>query len=291
MLLTCSISAYGQTNNAKSVDPAAAVLLEKHSALASQLANNAYGRPLALDSVQTGDSVAGNIYAVLDTPLSQVSSSFNNPKRLCDMMILHINTKYCHPTADTSPSVLLVNFGKKTPQALVDTYSLEFTLKTNALTANYFQVQLHADKGPMRTSNYGIDLAAVALPDGKTFLHLRYSYGFGVAGRVAMQAYLSTVGSGKVGFTLLPQTDVAQRAYVGGMRGAVECNMIRYYLAIDAYLMSLSVAQSEQQNRRLEKWFDSTEQYPLQLRETDKIAYLSMKRDEIKRQQAVQQRP
>jgi hypothetical protein len=118
-------------------------------------------------------------------------------------------------------------------------------------------------------------------------LHLRYSYGFGLAGRMAMQVYLATAGSSKVGFTQITQADGGQKSYVGDMRGAVERNTMRYYLAIDAYLLSLSAPQADQQNLRLEKWFDSTEQYPVQLRETDKASYLAMKKEEIKRQHSV----
>jgi len=284
-LLICSCVAFAQTTSTKATDLSASTLLEKHTSLAGQLANNAYGRPLYLDSVQTSNRVTGNAYAVLDAPFSQVSSSLKIPKRLCDLIILHINTKYCRPTTDTSPSVLMVNFGKKNAQALSDTFALEFAMTTNVANANFLQVQLNAEKGPLGTSNYGIELAAVPLPEGKTFLHLRYSYGFGLAGRMAMQAYLATAGSSKVGFTQLAQ-DGGQRAYVGGMRGAVERNTMRYYLAIDAYLLSLGAPQTEQQNTRLEKWFDSTEQYPVQLRETDKASYLAMKKEEIRRQQS-----
>ena len=266
-VLACCVAAHAQTASPKPADMPAARLLEKHASLASQLASNAYGRPLYLESVHTSNRVTGNAYAVLDAPFNVVSS-LKSPKRLCELIILHINTKYCRPTLEASPSVLMVNFGKKTVQTLSGTFALEFAMTTNAATANYLQVQLNAEKGPLGTNNYGIELAAVPLPDlagGKTFLHLRYSYGFGLAGRMAMQAYLATAGSSKVGFTPLPQ-DGSQRAYVGGMRGAVERNTMRYYLAIDAYLLSLSAPPAEQQSARLEKWFDSTEQYPLQLR-------------------------
>ena len=260
-------------------------MLEKYASLSGTLANNAYGRPLYLDSVQGSTRVTGNAYAVLDAPFSLVSSSFKNPKRLCDLIILHINTKYCRPAPDASPSALMVNFGKKTPQALSDTFALEFAMVISSASANFSQVQLNAEKGPLGTSNYSIELAAVPLPDGKTFLHLRYSYGFGLTGRMAMQAYLATAGSKKVGFTQIAQPESGQKSYVGGMRGAVERNTMRYYLAIEAYLLSLNAPQADQQNTRLEKWFDSTEQYPLQLHETDKASYLAMKKDEIKRQQ------
>ena len=101
-----------------------------------------------------------------------------------------------------------------------------------------------------------------------------------------MQAYLSTAGSSKVGFTQVADASQNNKVYVGGMRGAVERNTMRYYLAIEAYSQSLNEPQAERQNVRLEKWFDSTEQYPLQLHETDKASYLAMKKDEIARQQS-----
>jgi hypothetical protein len=285
--LTSASMARAQTAPPKANDmSSASALLERHANLGGALASNAFGRPLVIDSVQTSSRVTGNAYAVLDAPFNLVSSSFKNPQRLCDLIILHINTKYCRPTLDASPSVLMVNFGKKTAQALGDTFALEFAMTTSASSAHFSQVQLHAEKGPVGTSNYGIELAAVPLPGDKTFLHLRYSYGFGLTGRLAMQAYLATAGSSKVGFTQIAQADGGQKSYVGDMRGAVERNTMRYYLAIDAYLLSLSAAQADQQNLRLEKWFDSTEQYPVQLRETDKASYLAMKKDEIKRQQS-----
>ena len=60
---------------------------------------------------------------------------------------------------------------------------------------------------------------------------------------------------------------------------------MRYYLAIDAYLQSLQLPPDVQVNARLEKWFDATEQYSVQLREADKSSYMDMKKSEIQRQQ------
>ena len=278
-------AAIAQPASATSAERTAGTLREKHASLSYALANNSYGRPLSLDSVQTSNRVTGNAYAVLDAPFATVGG-IKTPKALCDLIILHINTKYCRPTLQSSPSVLMVNFGKKTAQALNDTFALEFAMTTTASSSDFLQVSLNAEKGPLGTSNYGIEVAAIPLPEGKTFLHLRYSYGFGLAGRMAMQAYLSTAGSSKVGFTQVADASQNNKAYVGGMRGAVERNTMRYYLAIEAYSQSLNEPPAERQNARLEKWFDSTEQYPLQLHETDKASYLAMKKDEIARQQS-----
>ncbi|WP_254774709.1 hypothetical protein [Polaromonas sp. YR568] len=260
-------------------------MLEKHSALAKQLAENAYRRPLVLESSEGGNTVSGNAYAVLDSPFSTVSATFKSPHRWCEMLILHINTKYCHAGSDGSPSMLKVSVGKKTPQELGDAYSLQFAYRLAAASPGYLSAQLQADKGPLGTSNYRIELQAVPLPGGKTFMHMRYSYGYNVASRLAMQGYLATVGTGKVGFTQIRQGPGT--VYVEGMRGAVERNTMRYYLAIEAYLASLDKPAAQQLELRLSHWFDATEQYPRQLREVDKESYLVMKRAEYQRQQTL----
>jgi hypothetical protein len=182
---------------------------------------------------------------------------------------------------------LKVHVGKKTPQTLQDSFPLAFTMRQVNASASLLAVQLNAENGPMGTSTYHIELQAIPLEGNKTFMHLRYSYEYGVAGRLAMQGYLATAGRGKVGFSIkTPATANAKASYVGGARGTVERNTMRYYLAIEAYLQALNLPPSSQVNSRLEKWFDATEQYPLQLRETDKNSYMKMKKSEIQRQQA-----
>ncbi len=275
-------TAYAQTT-APGSEQGPAALLEKHAELATQLAGSPYHRPLYLESAETSSMVNGNAYAVLDSPFAAVSATLKSPKRWCDVMILHINTKFCQATSDTSPSVLKVNIGKKTEQELADAFALEFAFRLASASPTYLSAQLNADQGPLGTSNYRIDLRAVPLPDGKTFMHLRYSYGYGMAGKMAMQGYLATLGRGKVGFTQVGQD--GKQAYVTGMRGAVERNTMRYYLAIEAYLASTSRPADQQFNARLDHWFNATEQYARQLHEVDKASYLVMKKNEYQRQQ------
>ena len=80
---------------------------------------------------------------------------------------------------------------------------------------------------------------------------------------------------------------LAERPFLGGVRGAVERTAMRYYLAIDAYLDSLAVPQGQQVDRRILTWFNATERYPRQLREMDRPTYVAMKRSEVERQQAL----
>ena len=282
-----SISAPAQFASSAAVDANPGTLLAKHASLASVLANNVYGRPLVLDSTESGDLVSGNAYAVLDAPFATVSTAFRSANTWCDVMILHINTKYCRVVPGSKPATLKVHIGKKTPQSLQDSFPLEFVMRQVNASDNLLVVQLNAENGPLGTSNYRIELQAVPLDGNKTFMHLRYAYEYGMAGKLAMQGYLATGGRGKVGFSSkTPTTANAKPTYVGGARGAVERNTMRYYLAIDSYLQALSQPPASQVNVRLEKWFDATEQYPQQLREADKASYLAMKKNEIQRQLA-----
>jgi len=70
------------------------------------------------------------------------------------------------------------------------------------------------------------------------------------------------------------------------MRGVIERNSMRYYLAIEAFLGALSAPPQAQLEKRLRDWFVATERYPRQLHEMEQTAYLEMKRREHQRQQA-----
>ena len=120
-------------------------------------------------------------------------------------------------------------------------------------------------------------------------MHLSYSYGYGVAGRLAMQAYMATVGADKVGFSVTGRDANGQPVYIGGVRGAIERNAMRYYLAIDAHLAAQAFSAPQQADKRIQAWFNATERYPRQLREMDRSTYVAMKRNEVERQQALLQ--
>ncbi len=289
LALVCMLFMAGQVLAQSTADlngnAGANALLEKHAALAGRLAQNAYQRPLYLESSEGSNQVSGNAFAVLDSPFSTVSATFKSPRQWCEVLILHLNTKYCRASADDNPATLSLKVGKKSAQELKDAFSLEFTFRLIAASQDYLSVQLGADHGPMSTRNYRIELQAIPLANGKSFVHLRYSYEYGTAGRLAMQGYLATIGSGKVGFTRSAEGE--KSGYVGGIRGTVERNTMRYYLAIEAYLASLGQPPGQQLSRRMEHWFDATEAYRLQLHEVDRSSYLAMKKSEYQRQQGV----
>ncbi|MDO8248726.1 MAG: hypothetical protein Q7T78_03270 [Rhodoferax sp.] len=266
----------------------AATLREKYASLGEQLRQNPFQRPLVLDSVETPKRLTGDIYAIVEFPFDAVRTNLNSPDHWCDVMLLHINTKYCHPVVGTTGTVLRVNIGKKTPEDLAHVARIEFNYSVAAATPDYLDIMLNAKEGPLGTSDYRIQLQAVALPNAKTFLHLTYSYSANFVSKLAMQTYLATIGRGKVGFTVMGKEANGQPAYIAGVRGLVERNTMRYYLAINSFLEAAGAAPAAQLEQRLQSWFTATEQYPRQLHEVDQAAYLEMKRAEHVRQQTLQ---
>ena len=99
-----------------------------------------------------------------------------------------------------------------------------------------------------------------------------------------MAAYFSTIGRVKVGFTVTGKENDGSPIYIGGMRGLVERNTMRYYLAIEAYLGALTLSPRAQFEKRIGDWFVAVERYPRQLHEIEKAEYLDMKRKEQRRQ-------
>ena len=255
-------------------DPALA-LRERHTQLAPQLEHSPFQQPLQLESIETGTQLQGGVDAIVSQPFALVREHLQRPAAWCEILMLHINTKQCSNDGNS----LAVHIGRKHDQPLEKAHRVAFTLQPAAAGTSFLDMRLSADSGPFSTRDYRIQLQAIPLDGGsKTFLHLRYAYGYGFAAKLAMQGYLATIGAKKVGFTKAGGT-----GYIGGMRGAVERNTMRYYLAIDAYLASLAVPEAQQRTRRLEAWFSATEQYARQLHELDRADYLAMKRNEYRR--------
>jgi hypothetical protein len=230
--------------------------------------------------------VTGDVYALVDHPFATAAAALSGVDDWCEILFLHLNTKSCRASAGDQGSVLNVRIGKKYDQPVDQAYRVEFSHRVGAQTSAYLQVQLSADQGPLGTRDYRIVLEAVPVEKGRTFIHLSYSYGFGMMGKLAMQIYLGTTGKDKVGFTVTGTQPDGQPQHVGGMRGVVERNSMRYYLAIEAFLGSLPAPPQAQLEKRLRDWFAAVERYPRQLHEMEQGEYLEMKRKEYLRQQA-----
>ncbi len=285
--LTLTLAFFSPAAVADSEQTAATALRAKQEELAPRLKKNQFNRPIYLHSEELANQLKGDIYALIDAPFEAVSLSLAEAENWCDVLILHLNTKYCKTTQRNGSKKLLVSIGKKTYEELDQVFPIEFSFLPTQSTPEFFDISLAAKSGPLGTSDYRIQLEATAIKGGGTFLHLKYSYAYNYFGLIAMQTYLATIGRGKVGFTQTHQPPGTPPDYISGMRGVVERNTMRYYLAIEAYLNSLASPRKEQFERRLERWFSATETYHRQLHEIDRDDYLSMKQQEYARMKSL----
>ena len=271
---------------APSVAQDAASLRARFGTLTQELSNNQFQRPLYLESSESPNDLKGEIYATIEQPFSAVGPALQGVGHWCEILILHLNVKDCQASGAGPADTLSVVIGKKYDQALEDAYRVDFTYKVGAATADYLRAQLNAEAGPVGTKNYRIIFEAVPVDAKRTFVHMSYAYGYGMAARVAMQAYLATVGRSKVGFSVVGQKADGKPVYIGNVRGVVERNTMRYFLAIESYLGALSAPPAQRVEQRLRDWYAAIERYPVQLHEMERNEYIDMKRRELKRQQA-----
>lgn len=265
----------------------AGTLRAMHTQLRERLATSPFNRPLVLESTQGDASLKGDVYAVVEQPFSVVAPALQGTAHWCDLLILHLNVKHCGATGAAPNEVLTLVVGRKFDQPLADGHKVAFRYSAPAATPDYLRVSMAADSGPLGTRDYRLAVEITPLDAKRSFIHLSYSYSYGIAARVAMQAYLSTLARDKVGFSVTGQGDSGSPVYMGGLRGVAERNTMRYYLAVEAYLGALGTAPAQQLEKRLRDWFAATEQHPLQLHELGRDEYLTMKRREVQRQQTL----
>mgnify|MGYP000932231425 FL=1 len=72
-----------------------AALRVRQLELRSALADNAFGRPLVLESVQQGDRLSGEIHAVIAQPFALAAAALQSQQAWCDILMLHLNVKPC----------------------------------------------------------------------------------------------------------------------------------------------------------------------------------------------------
>ncbi len=261
-----------------------ASLRAAYEQLGERLAKSPFGRPLHLAAIEEDRRLTGDAYAVLNRAFADSAKPLADAAQWCEILLLPFNIKHCaaQTSAADSPGLTL-RIGRKYDTPIERTQRLDFRFQVVARSADYLQVLLTAAQGPFGTRDYRIVLEVMPVEGGRTFLHLGYSYAYGAIARAAMHAYLSTVGARKVGFSVEGKDGEGRPVLVRGMRGVMERNTMRYYLAIEAYLRALDAGAAEREGRMIEEWFAAVERYPRQLHELERIEYVAMKRQEFQR--------
>jgi hypothetical protein len=276
-------------------DDGAAALRARFAALVAQAQAkaptsaqvNPFGLPIYLLSSETADRIDGDVYARIDHPFDELRDALATREHWCEILILHLNVKYCRTAPALAGDAIYVGLGRKNWQDLSDAYFVRFVFRDAGSTPEHLRIELRAPTGPMSTRDYRLAIEAAPLERDTSVLRLTYGYSFGMMGKLAMQSYLATLGRDKVGFSLAGRGSDGQPLYVGGVRGVVERNAMRYFLAISAHLAVGQEGGKRPLHTSLRVWFEATERYPLQLHELERAEYLEMKVREVLRQQTV----
>jgi hypothetical protein len=257
-----------------------------HQELRDKLDRSPFHQPIYLVAEEEDHHLKGDVYAVLKHPFADASRAFADPAQWCEILLLPFNTKHCEAAGGASGrGALTLLLGRKHTTPIEKTHRLEFGFAVAARGADYLRVMLSAPQGPFSTRDYEVVLEMIPLGERRSFMHMSYRYGYGNLARAAMRAYLATIGAHKVGFTVEAAQE-GQGALVRGMRGVMERNTMRYYLAIEAYLRAMGLPPEHRAAKMVDDWFAAIERYPRQLRELSRDEYVAMKREEFRRMHA-----
>lgn len=267
----------GRAADAPEAPASAQDLRERYAALKAE-ASSPFDLPLHLTSSQQPGKLQGDIYSRLDHRYDAVRSTLRWPARWCEIMILHPNVKGCRAvgSAGADSGTLELRLGRAE-------YAVVFAFRVASAADDYLDVRLEAPKGPAGTTDYRIRVEATPLDGQRTLLRLAYSQGFGVQAKLAMDAYFGTFGRDKVGFSSTGRDAQGRPQYVRDLRGGLERNAMRYYLAIRSHLEVPSLPGTQRLDEGLRRFVGYTERWPLQLKEEPD--FLDVKRRDIARMQ------
>jgi len=261
-------------------DPARqAALLAEHAAVQASLADSPFGAPLLLRGTDTDAPLNnGEVLAVLPRPLDSVAAVLRTAAGLCGMLLLQLNVRACQPTDGPDGRRLQLTAGPlhTTMTGLTSTVALQLLPQVD--TPRHFGILLTAPTGPLGNSDLQMQLEAVALASGSTYLHIDYRQNSSLGARMATPVYLATAGRHKVGFSRDGATAEGRPPrLVGGERGALERQVMRHYLALLVSTAATSGAPAAQADARLRAWHALTERHATQLHEIDLADYLARK--------------
>jgi hypothetical protein len=254
-------------------------LLARYPTIRGKLEKNQFGAPIYLESAEAEGSLRVDMYGIFNQSFEAVRDALQSPANWCDITSLHINIKACTSRKTADQWLLTLYSGRKYYQPPADAYPLKLKFRIVSQQPEYLDVALAADEGPLRTKEHRIRLEAAPLDKRLTLVHFSYTYSHGPVARMAIKTYFATLARDKVGFSIIIGKG-GKPFYVDGVRGAIERNTVRYYLALETYMDALKYPEDQRFEQRIGRWYDLTARYPRQLKEMEKPEYIASKRRE-----------
>lgn len=274
-----ALSLLGIGSSAHALSPQEAALLADYQVIRPKLLHNPFGVPVYVQSRDQGDLLTAEVNGQVDYPLERLKAALAEPDGWCGLLALTLNVKACIHDERDDRQWLTLYMGRKFYQPPDKANQVRFQFQPTAATPGYFEAALSAADGPLGTRNYRIVLQATSIPEG-TLIRIRSAYRSSTASQWATSIYLTTLGRGKIGFSADGVDNDGQPRYVEGVRGTIERNTMRYYLALQAVLETWDLPTNDRFEARMQRWFALTERYRPQLHEMDREEYLQAKRQE-----------
>ncbi len=247
-----------------------------------------FGVPLRMQSEEHGGRVIAEMQAIIEHPFDSVKEALGNPASWCEFAPLNVTVKGCtHQRAQDT--LLTLYLGRKNYQDPQDASAQPYQFVVRPGQPGTLWVTLNALKGLYGTTEHQLRVELTGV-EGRTVLAMHTSYVHSAASKLATVIYLATLGRDKVGFSREETGSAGPPGHVKGLRGMIERNIMRYYLALEAFLDSLAVPAHHRFEARINAAYELMERYPLQLHDLDKVEYLDAKRREYQGQLRLQQK-
>ncbi len=263
-------------------------LIDKYHKIQKELENSSLTIPFYLESSVSKNASHVDIYGTVKYPLDIVENELQLPTNWCDIVLPHSTVRACTYKKVKDTWLLALYNVKKFQDPLKDAYQMNFEYRVIAQQPGFFAISLAAREGIFGTKDHQFVLEAMPLDQDRTFIHLRYSYRYSSLGYLLMKSYFSLFGGGRIGFSVIGTDSDGNPVYVGGLKGAIEGNVLRYYLTILAYMDTLRIPVEQRVEKRMTQWYDLTARYKRQLFEMEKEEYLAYKRQDEESQLILQ---
>ena len=258
--------------------------------LQEQARRGPFGFPLRLHSAERQGLLSAEVLGIMDHPFQAFGAAVGEPASWCEFVPLNLNIKACTIQWGTREALLTLYIGGKGYLSPEAASRQPYRVLVPARQPAYVAVSLSALQGLMAAKAHQLDIEAASV-DGKTVVALRSSYEQSAASKLATAIYLATTGRDKIGFSRERVGSDGQAAFVKGAQGIIERNLMRYYLALKAFLDTQALPDSRRFEARIRTVYELMERYPAQLHEMEMAEYLDVKRrerqDQIRLQQSI----
>ena len=259
-------------------------LLYKYHEIKKELEKDPGPVPFYVESSADKHASRVDIYGTVKYPFKIVKTKLLVPTNWCDILLPHPDVRACTYKKVSDTWLLNIYNVDKFSEPLRDAYEMKFIYRVSALQPAYFDIALTAHEGPSHTKDHQFEFEAIPLEKNRTFIHLRYSFGYSALGYFIMKIF----GGSKIGFSITGTDSTGNPVYVEGLRGSVERYVVCDYLGIVAYFDTLKALPEQRFERRISQWYDLMGVFKKQLFEMRKEEYLKYKSRDLENQQRLQ---